>query len=148
MASDLGIAQMESQANEVAKIKSYKACDLPKDLRNLVIAPFLNSLRYGNDLFRLIDKDAYFYSYGKFVESLLKRPEAIIRLALLNDNTAIGWCLYENKVVHYLWVKQEVRRQGIGRSLLPKEFDTISHITNKGINVWVNKFPSVKFDPF
>ena len=52
------------------------------------------------------------------------------------------------KTIHYIWVKNEVRRQGIGKALMPKEFDTISHITNKGISIWVNHFPEVKFNPF
>lgn len=133
---------------EAYKIRHYHACSLPNGLLNLVIAPFLNSLRYGNDLYKLIDKEAYFLSYTKYIELLMKRPECLITIALLSDDTALGWCMHEKKTIHYLWVKKEVRRQGIGRSLMPKQFDTISHITNKGINIWVNHFPEVRFNPF
>jgi len=108
----------------------------------------LNSLRYGNDLFKLIDQDAYYKNYGNYISALLARPEMKVKLAVLNDDTVLGWSLYMNKTVHYVWVKSEVRRQGIGKSLLPNEFDTISHITNKGINIWINKYPKVRFDPF
>lgn len=130
------------------RLVTYYGNNIPPEFTNLIIAPFLNSLRYGNDLFKLIDKDAYYFSYSKYIESLLRRPHAIVRLAILNDMTVLGWCLAENKVIHYVWVKKEVRRQGIGQALLPKVFDTISHITNKGINIWVNHYPAVKFDPF
>jgi hypothetical protein len=130
------------------RLISYIAPELPPDFKNLIIAPFLNSLRYGNDLYKLIDKDAYYLKYAKYVELLLTRSTCVIKLAILNDDTVLGWCLAEGKAVHYVWVKKEVRRQGICQALLPKSFDTISHITNKGINIWINHFPNVRFDPF
>lgn len=147
----MGNQKLELTTNEPQesyRIKHYNFESLPDDFRNLIIAPFLNSLRYGNDLYKLIDKDAYYSSYTKYIEILMRRPDCLVTIALLNDNTALGWCMHERKTIHYVWVKKEVRRQGIGRSLMPKEFDTISHITNKGINIWVNHYPNVKFDPF
>lgn len=146
----MGNKNLESVPNESEgyKIISYLGVHLPNEYVNLVIAPFLNSLRYGNDLFKLIDQDSYYKAYSKFVELLLKRPKAIVRLAELDDKTVLGWSLSENEILHYVWVKKEVRRQGIARALLPKKFTSISHITNKGLNIWVNKFPEVKFDPF
>jgi GNAT superfamily N-acetyltransferase len=121
---------------------------LPEEYKNVIIAPFLNSLRYGNDLFKLIDRDAYYDSYKKYVDLLMRRPTAQVKMALLSDNTVLGWCLYEPKIVHYFWVKKEVRRQGIGKSLLPKGFTAITHVTNQGIKWWVNYYPEVIFDPF
>lgn len=150
----MGDKVLELETNELKEVESsyririYSTLLLPEEFKNLVIAPFLNSLRYGNDLFKLIDKDAYYKSYGKYIELLMKRPQAQVKLAMLSDETVLGWSLYEPNTLHYVWVKKEVRRQGIGRSLLPKEFDTITHITNKGISIWINKYPEVKFDPF
>lgn len=154
MANEMGNQILEFTSKESEEVEdryrliSYRGGCLPEEYKNVIIAPFLNSLRYGNDLFKLIDKDAYYLKYGQYVQSLLQRPMLLIRLAILNDNTVLGWSLLQNKIVHFVWVKKEVRRQGIGRSLLPKDFDTISHITNKGINIWVNHYPGVKFDPF
>lgn len=108
----------------------------------------MNSLRYGNDLFKLMDKDSYYEAYSRYIDSILHKPTSTIRIAALDDETVLGWSLSEDKIVHYVWVKKEVRRQGIARSLLPKEFDTITHITNVGMNIWVNKFPQVRFNPF
>lgn len=130
------------------KIIVYKTLELPQEYHNLIIAPFLNSLRYGNDLFKLIDKQAYFTSYSKYIQLLLQRPNAQVKLAILSDRTVIGWSMVEKNIVHYVWVKKEVRRNGVGRSLLPKEFDTITHVTNKAIGIWVNYYKDVKFDPF
>lgn len=151
MADQVGHQEMESGSNESQeryRLDLYPGSQIPSDFRNLIIAPFLNSLRYGNDLFKLIDKDAYYFSYGRYIELLLQRPSTQVKFAILDDETVLGWCLTEGKILHYVWVKKEVRRQGIARALMPKSFDTISHITNKGIHIWVNHYPGAKFDPF
>jgi len=148
----MGNKSLESQ--RVQEIESkyrivyFGGPKLPSEYRSLIIAPFLNTLRYGNDLYKLIDKDAYFLKYAKYLDTLLQRPMTLIKMAMLSDNTVLGWSMVENKTVHYVWVKKEVRMQGICRALLPIEFDTISHITHKGINIWIKHFPDVRFDPF
>lgn len=154
MADELGNKNLESETNEFKEVEdNYKIITipssmLPDDYKNLIRAPFLNSLRYGNDLFKLVDRDSYFLNYSRYIEFLLQRQSLVVRAAVLIDETVLGWSIVEDKTLHYVWVKKELRRQGIGRSLLPKEFDTITHITNVGINIWVNKFPEVKFDPY
>jgi len=71
-----------------------------------------------------------------------------VKLAVLSDNTVLGWSMIENQTLHYVWVKKEVQRQGIAKSLIPKDIEAITHLTNKGISVWVSKYPNVKFNPF
>jgi hypothetical protein len=153
MANAVGSEELESKTNvpeeiETYQIISFNAKDLPETYKNVVVAPFLNSLRYGNDLFKLIDKDVYYSTYAKYIELLLSRPKSVVKLAMLDDDTILGWSLFEAKILHYVWIKKEQRRLGIAKSLLPKEFDTISHITNKGLSIWVSKYPSLKFNPF
>lgn len=153
MGNKLGNQELEFKTETPKKVESYRlitfsAPELPEEFKHLIIAPFLNSLRYGNDLFKLIDQDAYYDSYKKYIEHLLSRPTATVKLAMLDDDTVLGWSLTQGKIVHYVWVKKESRRLGIGRALLPKDFDTITHITNKGMNIWVNKFPQVRLNPF
>lgn len=130
------------------QVKAYLAPSLPEEFINLIRAPFLNSLRYGNELFKLIDQKSYYSIYGRFIDSLLNRPKSIVRMALLKDKTVLGWSLSEGETVHYVWVKKEVRRQGIAKAILPPNFTTISHITNQGMSLWNSKFPHVRFNPF
>lgn len=153
MANEMGNQILESETNEPKEVEHYKIIihsgpKLPPEFKNLIIAPFLNSLRYGNDLFKLIDKESYYSAYSKYIEHLLDRATTTIYLAVLDDQTVLGWSMVGYKTIHYIWVKKEVRRQGIGRSLLPKEFDTITHITNVALNIWASKFPNVRFNPF
>lgn len=144
----MGNTDLDLKANESEsyKVVSHHGNALPEEYRNVIIAPFLNSLRYGNDYFKLIDQDCYYTAYGKYIEGLLRC--SAINIAFLDDKTIIGWCLYNVDIVHYVWVKSESRRQGVGRSLLPKDFKYFTHMTNKGINIWVNKFPEKGFNPF
>lgn len=150
----MGNQNLESRTNESQeeietnyKIITHKAQELPEDLKNIILAPFLNTLRYGNDMFKLIDKQCYFPNYSLYINNLLSRHNSNISMAMFDD-VVLGWCLHDFITVHYVWVKNEVRRQGIGKSLLPKNFSQISHITNKGMNIWVSKFPGVIFNPW
>lgn len=149
----MGTKGVEPQRNETQE-NSYIVYEIDgkqifeKNYLNAIRAPFLNTLRSGNDWFKLIDKDSYFPTYSKFIEALLLRSKTKVKLAELRDKTILGWCMYEDKTVHYIWVKSELRRQGIGQALLPKEFDKVSHLTNRALRLWVNHYPEVKFDPF
>ncbi len=129
-------------------VREYLGSQVPKDRLNLIRAPFLNSLRSGNDWYKLIDSEHYFLIYPKAIEALLLRPKTKVRFAELRDDTTLGWCMYEDSIVHYIWVKSELRRQGIGQSLLPKQFDYISHLTNKSLRLWTQYYPQVRFTPF
>ena len=152
----MGNKKLESKPNEPKKdgyrVVTYTRHSFPPELKNLIIANFLNSLRYGNDLFKLIDNDAYYKAYGQYVEGLLNKINMRVNVALLDDDSALGWCLYDfqepSDVLHYVWIKKEARRQGICKALLPESFDTFTHITNKGMNIWVNKYPESRFNPF
>lgn len=151
----MGDKELESKPDEPKedgyKVITYTNKTFPCDFRNLIIAPFLNSLRYGNDLFKLIDKEGYYLAYGKYIDSLLNKSNIRMTLAILEDGSVLGWCLWEwsepTNIVHYVWVKKEARRNGICKSLLPLEFGVITHITNKGLTLW-NKYPDARLNPF
>lgn len=154
MASKMGDKELEPETEKLEEVESsyrivyFGGPTLSAEYRNIVVAPFLNSLRYGNDLYKLIDKDAYFINYSKYIDHLLQRPMMLVKMAMLKDDTILGWSMVENKTVHYVWVKKEVRMQGICKALMPQEFNTISHITHKGINIWVKRYPEVNFNPW
>lgn len=146
----MGNQEVEHKAAEPKgyTLKLYQTLTLPAEYENLVLAPFLTTLRYGNDLFKLIDKASYFGHYREYIKHLLSRSTMHVRLAILDDGTVAGWCLFQDKTIHYIWVKKEGRRNGIAKDLIPKDFDTISHITNVGMNIWANKFPHVRLNPW
>lgn len=128
----------------------YLGKDLPESYRNMILAKWLRTLRFGNDFFRLIDSDAYFESYQKYIKNLMNRSQCIIRLAVLTDDpdVCLGFSVSEPEVLHYLWVHKDNRKIGIGTSLVQFPFKYLTHLTTAGISIWNKHFKDVKFDPF
>jgi hypothetical protein len=130
------------------KIITYQVTKMPYEFRNVILQPYLTTHRYGNDYAKLIDNDAYFDNYGKYIRNLLFKPTVVVRLAMLSDKTVLGWSLSEGNVLHYVWVKKEVRRKHIGESLVPKGIEFFTHITNYGLAIWAKKYQSWRLNPF
>ncbi len=128
------------------RIVTYKSP--PKELRSKILANFLNSLRYGNDYFKLIEKDNYFPAYTIYINNLLDKASISTKFAMLSDQTILGWSIYEEEKLHYVFVNKDMRGQGIGKVLIPKEIKSFTHITNKGINLWLKHYPNAEFKPF
>jgi GNAT superfamily N-acetyltransferase len=131
-------------------IINYLASNFPEAYKSLVFSKWLRSLRFGNDYFRLIDSDAYYTIYHKYIELLLNRPNTIIRFAVLSDDkdVVLGWSLIEGVTLHYVYVHKDNRKQGIGTNLISPELKYITHITKDGIAFWTSKLPEAKFNPF
>ena len=129
---------------------SFPGDSLPEAYRNMIYSKWLRSLRYGNDYFKLIDSASYYSSYQKYIELLLSKPNCTVRLAVLSDNhdVVLGFCVHRDTVLDYCHVQKDFRKQGIGMSLLPPAFDTITHVTYIGMSIWASKYPSVKLNPF
>lgn len=133
---------------------SYKVMTMiPKALseeqRNFIRARFIRSLREGNDWFKEIEPSSYYHSYSFFIEKLLSRPKCEVRLAVFQDepDTILGWSLMEPNVLHYVYVKPEVRQQGVGKELTQAKINSFTHLTKIGKLIW-KKRKEWKFDPF
>jgi hypothetical protein len=139
---------------------SYPAHSMPDAYRNLVYSTWLRSLRFGNEYFKLISSDAYYSNYDVYIKSLTNRPNSTLKLAVLSDNhdVVLGWSLTEGTTLHYVHVQKDVRKNGIARSLMPANINTITHLTTVGATIWAshciskpsdtsNK-PVVIFNPF
>ncbi len=121
-----------------------------KSYKSMIYSDFMKSLRFGNDWYSLIDSDRYYAVYTHIIDQLLSRRDSIVRLAVLEDDldVCLGWSLSENKKLHYVYVKEDYRCQGIGASLMPDKFDTVTHLTKIGQSIRKKKFPNAIFDPF
>jgi hypothetical protein len=144
-------ALAEEGVNEQSgyRVIIYPSLKLPLQYRNLIFSKWLRSLKFGNDYFRLIDNDAYYASYNTYIDSLLKRPSALVKLAVLADDhdVVLGFSLCEGPTLHYVHVHRDQRKQGIARSLLPTPFESFTHVTKTWLSMWP-KFPKTIFNPF
>ena len=115
----------------------------------MIFSKFLRQLRFGNKLFRMVESNAFYSNYHDIIENLLKRHTASVRLAVLADDpdVVLGWALVEPQVLHFVYVCEEQRRQGIARELCSKGFEVVTHMT-KDFTPIFNKLKGVIFDPW
>lgn len=121
---------------------------MPADL-NFIYSTWLKGLRYGNDWFSFITKEAYFTFYHRIIELILEKPNVIIKVACLKEDpdVILGYSVSEGLVLHWVFVKSAWRKIGIAKDLVP-EFKSVSHITAIAKSILITKFPTVEFNPF
>lgn len=129
---------------------AYPADVFPEDKRGLIFSKWLRSLRHGNDYFKLIEPKAYYLTYHRYIEALLERGDAMVRLAVLTEDpdVVLGFSVSRGRTLDYVHVHKDQRRQGIGTRLVPPGIDTMSHVTRTGLSIWANKYGHWKFNPF
>jgi hypothetical protein len=141
---------------------SYKVIEIPTagaqfdQYKALVLATWIQSLRFENDFFQLIDKKTYFTVYSKVIMGILKRENARARLAVLVDDPdiVVGWTVFEGNCLHFIYVirggkgKESGRHQGIATAIYPKGVEVFTHITKIGKSIWKKKLKRLKFNPF
>jgi GNAT superfamily N-acetyltransferase len=141
---------MEDKIESSYSVISYPAFQLPETYRNMIFSKWLRSLRYGNDYFKLINSDDYYETYNKVIVNILKNPSAVVRIAVLTDapDVVLGWSVHRGPILDFVHVHKDMRKQGIGTALLPKDITNITHVTKTGIAVWASKYPQFIFNPF
>jgi hypothetical protein len=129
---------------------SYPSNTLPDSYRNVILSRWLRSLRQYNDYFKLIDKNAYFDVYEKYIKLIIYRPNTVIRLAVLKDDqdVVLGWSIIEGTILHYVHVPELWRGKGISDLLIPKDIKCCTHVTKYWLNMWQKKYKHVIFNPF
>ncbi len=135
-------------------IISYSGGLLPEEFKNMILSKWMRSLRFGNDYFKLIDSAAYYEIYPELIKRYLSRLTVTIRIAVLTDDQdcALGFSVTEaiagGRILHYVHVHKDQRKQGIARSLVPPDITFISHLTKTGLSLWSSKLPKAKLNPF
>lgn len=131
----------------------YVVRDATAEDANFVLSTFLRGIYYGNDLFNLIPKAVFMESYKDIARKLFyDQTKTTVKVACLveDQRIIIGYSIlsadYLN--IHYVYVKQKFRKQGIAKSLLPKYPVSVSHLTEIGKNLMITKFPDTHYNPF
>lgn len=143
-------------------IISFHGWELPPQYHNVIYSKWLRSLRHGNDYFKLVDAEAYYSTYRRYIEKILSLPETVVRLAVIADDhdVVLGFSVSRKNIldyIHVLRIRTEIptglaisdyRRHGIGAHLLPPGIDTFTHLTKTALTIWGSKFQHWKFNPF
>ncbi len=132
------------------KIVSYHGNRVPEAYQNLIFSKWLRSLRYGNDYYKLIEVGAYYRTYHHYLALVLQNPSAVVNLAVLSDDpdVVLGFSVSRGNILDYVHVQKDMRKLGIGTKLVPKEIDTVTHLTKTGLTIWGSKYKTWNFNPF
>ncbi len=128
------------------KIRDVYQSDIP-----FIYSTWLKGLRYGNEVFGLIEKTAYFENQHKVIETILNRFDTEVSIACVTDEPEVilGYAAYmPGGIVHYVHVKDAFRRFGIAKALLPNPVNRVTHITKIGWSILKEKHPQAIFNPY
>lgn len=132
-----------SKISNLYRIRDYELEDT-----NFILATFLRGLYYGNEFYGLIPKHLFMENYKTVVENFIK--SSVIKVACLEEDPGVvlGFSILskDSVSVHWLYVKQIWRNQGIGKSLLPPSALYYSHFTTLGLGL--AKKRNMIFNPF
>jgi hypothetical protein len=137
-------------------VTTFSGPGLPKQFRNMIYSKWLKSLRHGNDMFKLIDPKSYYSYHHLLIDDLLGRPTCAVRLAALSDNpdVVLGFSvcrLGAVNVIDYVYVNRDVRKLGIGTSLLPPTTvpeAVYTHVTKTGLTIAKEHCPLWTYNPY
>lgn len=84
--------------------------------RNFILGSWINANR--NTTPRALDSDVYNRGHNKLCNALLDRCACLIAAFPEDHSYILGWAVTSSSAVHYVWVRKEMRRQGIAKDLL------------------------------
>lgn len=110
-----------------------------------IYATFLQGLYHGSEYFSDVPRDTFFDNYKLVIEALLQR--ASVRVACLEEDpdVILGYCVYKDNALHWVYTKKPWRKMGIARALIPVGIDTVTHLTSVGKSVMPKEW---KYNPF
>jgi hypothetical protein len=129
--------------NEGITIRSLE----PNDLR-FIYATMLRGLYYGCHFYGAIEKSAFFSAYQEVLVKILSKTHLTPCIAVLTEDPEciLGYSLVERRVaseaadrsdiLHFIYVKNAWRKQGIAKRLLQgSKITTTTHITDLGNSI-------------
>lgn len=114
-----------------------------------IFATWLRGLRYGNELFGLIEADLYFDKYHEIIQKILVSPGVSVTIACLKDDSDVilGYAVSTGARLHWVHVKSAWRNIGIAKQLVSPDTRYVSHITRVGASI-LKSHPYLRFNPF
>lgn len=116
--------------------------------KNFIYSTWLRGVYFGNDWFREIPSDIFYKNYQIYIDKILQRPDTKILIACLLDDkdVILGYVVFENDIIHYVFVKESWRKMGIAKLLSPDNLKWCTHLTPSGS--YLRKKYNIVFNPF
>ncbi len=129
----------------------YDMRDYKPEDKNFILATFLRGLYYGDSWFSQIPKDIFMANYKYIAEKLIEDNNTVIKVACLTDDpdVILGYSILgaSYQTVHWVYVKANWRKKGIGKSLVPTNLAVATHLSELGREL-LTKYKGAIFNPF
>lgn len=136
---------MNEQTKGLVDVKFSTAID-----PNFICGTWLPGLYYGNDWFKEIYKQAYFFKYLNVIKNILVLPGVYVNAAVLKEDpdVVLSYAVIggEDGILHWAYTKPSWRKLGIARALVPDSIHTVTHLTKIGRSI--KQKHEWDFDPF
>lgn len=112
-----------------------------------IFSTWLLGLYYGDSWFSKLDKNYFMQEYHKVIENLLSRSTIKIACLKEDENVIIGYSVYDENTLHWVFVKKDFRKINIAKSLVPSNIKVVTHATKVGHEI-LKKKKDLKLKPF
>lgn len=129
--------------SKLISFREFYAADEP-----FIYASWMKGLRYGSPLYKMIDHEIYFKTYARIIKILLSKSKVLIAALKQDPNVILGYSVFEDKKLHWVFVKEDWRGIGLAKDLVPKELEVVTHMTSLGSLIFKEKCPKAIFNPF
>lgn len=128
--------------NDLITHRSYHPTD-----KAFIFATWLRGYKGGAQWFRKIPGQIFQLHYQRVIQKLLEDRTIKIACLLEDPDVIIGYCIYKGDRVDWVYVKENWRKIGIAKDLLPATFTSVSHMTNVAFEI-LKKYPKIIYNPF
>lgn len=119
---------------------------LPSDMP-FIYSTWLRGLYYASPFWAEVDKDLFFSTYSRVVETLVARSTVVVACLPDDDDVILGYAVAEGPVLHWVQIKEPWRKQGLAKHLVSGlSVNEVSHLTNIGNKL--RKKHKLAFNPF
>lgn len=112
-----------------------------------IFSTIMPSVWLGNPFFKKIKRNIFLPHYRVVIDSIIENPKTQILIAAFNedDSLILGYSIFQDDTLHYVYVKGAYRNRKIATLLLENfKFNKVTHYTNQG--EWLKL--DAELDPF
>lgn len=124
--------------------------DLKPEDEPFIYATWIQGYQGGQKWFRKTPRKIFWEKYKPVIEILLKTQSTKIACLQKEPDVIIGYSVFKEDLVHWIHVKENWRKIGIAKDLLPANFSQVSHLTHVAYEILYTqrKYPHIIFNPF
>ena len=108
-----------------------------------------NGLKNANSWFKDIPEMVFKERFGNYYQNIFDRPGLEISIACLPDaeDVILGYIVYENKNIYWIYVKHSWRKMKIATSLFNKEINQCGRFLTTAGKILADKY-GIIYNPF